>query len=244
MSAPSIILSAFADEAANSKTAVEQLSAMSAIGLQYYSPRFVDVTGSGKVKHVGWSLQLDAPEFSSLGGGEAVSAGRIVPIYRLTKGLTALTLRRAMRALIDRVGADLEEPLPEELRDRLSLVPIARAIEEAHWPQEFAARDAALRRLAFDELLAVQIALVRRRRRRRRGVAPRIEVDPAKRQAAAEDINRTFAKHCYQIPIAWGPTGIPHSPNLKGLDTMMAPDGVAVLQGIGNFNLLSAWKAN
>ena len=71
----------------------------------------------------------------------------------------------------------------------------------------------------------------------------RSDPDPAKRQAAAEDINRTFAKHCYQIPIAWGPTGIPHSPNLKGLDTMMAPDGVPVLQGIGNFNLLSAWKA-
>ena len=70
----------------------------------------------------------------------------------------------------------------------------------------------------------------------------RSDPDPAKRQAAAEDINRTFAKHCYQIPIAWGPTGIPHSPNLKGLDTMMAPDGVPVLQGIGNFNLLSVWK--
>ena len=67
------------------------------------------------------------------------------------------------------------------------------AIEEAHWPQEFAARDAALRRLAFDELLAVQIALVRRRRRRRRGVAPRIEVDPAKRQAIESGIRSGLA---------------------------------------------------
>jgi sugar phosphate isomerase/epimerase len=60
---PSIILSAFADEAANSKTAIEQFSALAAIGLQYYSPRFVDVTGAGKVKHV---TELDADELARL----------------------------------------------------------------------------------------------------------------------------------------------------------------------------------
>lgn len=49
---PAIILSAFADEAANTKTAVEQFAVLAAIGLQYYSPRFVDVTGAGQVKHV------------------------------------------------------------------------------------------------------------------------------------------------------------------------------------------------
>ncbi len=61
--ATSIMLSAFADEAANSKTAIEQLSALAALGLQYYSPRFVDVTGSGKVKHV---TELDADELARL----------------------------------------------------------------------------------------------------------------------------------------------------------------------------------
>lgn len=49
---PGIIISAFADEAANRKTALEQMVALSAIGLQYYSPRFIDVFGKGDVKHV------------------------------------------------------------------------------------------------------------------------------------------------------------------------------------------------
>ena len=48
--APQVILSGFADEAANHKTAVEQFSAFAACGLQYFSIRFVDV-GSG-VKNV------------------------------------------------------------------------------------------------------------------------------------------------------------------------------------------------
>jgi sugar phosphate isomerase/epimerase len=49
---PKVILSAFADEAANRKTAVEQMAALAALGLRHYSPRFVDVTGEGKVEHV------------------------------------------------------------------------------------------------------------------------------------------------------------------------------------------------
>ena len=47
---PRVILSGFADEAANEKTAVQQFAAFAALGLQYYSPRFIDV-GSG-VKNV------------------------------------------------------------------------------------------------------------------------------------------------------------------------------------------------
>ena len=49
---PRIILSAFADEAANRKTAVEQFSALCALGLSYYSPRFIDMEGDGEIKHV------------------------------------------------------------------------------------------------------------------------------------------------------------------------------------------------
>jgi sugar phosphate isomerase/epimerase len=45
---PRVILSGFADEAANQKTAVEQFCAMAALGLQYYSLRFVDVGGGVK----------------------------------------------------------------------------------------------------------------------------------------------------------------------------------------------------
>jgi sugar phosphate isomerase/epimerase len=58
-----VLLSAFADEAAHSKTAIEQLSSMAAIGLQYYSPRFIDVDCSGTVKHV---TELTQQELSRL----------------------------------------------------------------------------------------------------------------------------------------------------------------------------------
>jgi sugar phosphate isomerase/epimerase len=61
--APRVLLSAFADEAANRKTALEQLSVLAAIGLRHYSPRFIDVEGSGAVKHV---VDLDKSQLKTL----------------------------------------------------------------------------------------------------------------------------------------------------------------------------------
>jgi sugar phosphate isomerase/epimerase len=54
---PRVILSGFADEAANNKLAVEQFAAFAALGLQYYSIRFMDL-GEG-VKNV---MQLTKAE--------------------------------------------------------------------------------------------------------------------------------------------------------------------------------------
>ena len=56
---PRVILSGFADEAANHKTAVEQFAAFAAMGLQYYTVRFMDA-GNG-VKNV---MQLSKSEIS------------------------------------------------------------------------------------------------------------------------------------------------------------------------------------
>jgi hypothetical protein len=58
---PQVILSGFADEAANHKTAVEQFAAFAALGLQYYSLRFIDV-GEG-IKNV---MQLTKPEITKV----------------------------------------------------------------------------------------------------------------------------------------------------------------------------------
>ena len=58
---PRVILSGFADEAANQKTAVQQFAAFAALGLQYYSIRFIDV-GEG-VKNV---MQLTKSEIGQV----------------------------------------------------------------------------------------------------------------------------------------------------------------------------------
>ena len=149
------------------------------------------VVVSGKVKRFGRKLTFDNPEFQvAEGDAEVLHAGRIVPVYPLTAGLTSARLRAAIREALDRAGNQYPEYLPTAIREPERLPPINVALEEAHYPSTFEARDAALRRLAFDELLALQIGMVGRRRQRTRDAAPRIEVtdeaDAAIRAAIVE----------------------------------------------------------
>jgi ATP-dependent DNA helicase RecG len=139
-----------------------------------------DIIVSGKLKHFGRKLTLDNPDFQAVGAeGEMLHVGRIVPIYRLTAGLTAARLRIAMREALDRAGTSYAEYLPPAIRAEEQLVGIARALEDAHYPSTFEGRDAALLRLAFDELLALQLGMVGRRRQRGRDAARPIPVDDA-----------------------------------------------------------------
>ena len=139
-----------------------------------------DIIVSGKLKHFGRRLTLDNPDFQPVGAeGELLHVGRIVPIYRLTGGLTAARLRIAIREALDRAGMHYPEYLPSGIVAEESLAGIARALEDAHYPSTFEGRDAALRRLAFDELLALQLGMVGRRRQRGRDAARPFALDDA-----------------------------------------------------------------
>lgn len=121
------------------------------------------IVASGKVKLRGWQAQLDNPDFQRDDGSDLLHAGRIVPVYRLTRGVTATSLRAAIRAGLDRYGP-YDEYLPAEAFE--GLPEIGSAIEAAHYPDDFEQRDAAVQRLAHDELLALQLGMVARRRQR------------------------------------------------------------------------------
>jgi ATP-dependent DNA helicase RecG len=143
-------------------------------------PVGAEIVVSGKVKHFGRRLTLDNPEFQVVvDDTELLHAGRIVPVYPLTAGLTSIRLRAAIREALDKAGYAYPEYLPAPIIAEEGLAPIARAIEEAHYPDSFEGRDAALRRLAFDELLALQLGMVQRRRQRVRDAAPQVTLDVA-----------------------------------------------------------------
>jgi ATP-dependent DNA helicase RecG len=139
-----------------------------------------DIVVSGRLKRFGRALTIDNPEFQAIDGdGEVLHAGRIVPVYRLTAGLTASRLRTAIREALDRAGYAYPEYLPDDLRRANALAGIAESLDSAHYPDTFERRDAALRRLAFDELLALQLGMVGRRRARGRDSAPSVVVADA-----------------------------------------------------------------
>ncbi len=139
-----------------------------------------EIVVSGRLKRFGRNLTIDNPEFQAVDAdGAVLHAGRIVPVYRLTAGLTAARLRVAIREALDKAGRAYPEYLPADLRHDERLIDVADALESAHYPESFEGRDAALQRLAFDELLALQLGMVGRRRARGRDRSPTIEIDAA-----------------------------------------------------------------
>jgi len=153
---------------------------------QWYGRQFVErrlhegdeMLFSGKLKKRGASVLLDNPAFQPP-DGDLLHVGRIVPVYRLTAGLPIRTLRASIRAALDRPPA-YPEYLPASIRRGLGLVGIEDALAQAHFPDDFERRDAALRRLAFDELLALQVGMVGRRRERAVAASVSIATAPAR----------------------------------------------------------------
>jgi ATP-dependent DNA helicase RecG len=153
---------------------------------------------SGKIRRRGFVVQLDNPEFQADDGSALLHAGRIVPVYRLTAGLTAPTLRRAIRQALDRVGAAYPEYLPPEARAEIGGASggrsIAEALESAHYPEDFERRDAALLRLGFDELLALEIGMVARDRQRRLAVGEPVAVPAARVDEAVASVEASITR--------------------------------------------------
>ncbi len=91
--------------------------------------------------------------------------GRIVPVYPQSDkaGLTTWELGDWIAEALRRAG-DLADPLPSSWQERLGMVERSLAMRQVHAPESMQAKDAGRRRLAFDELARLQVALVMRKR--------------------------------------------------------------------------------
>ena len=142
-------------------------------GRQFIKERFPEgqlVRLSGDVKWFGRSAQLSNPKIEPA-SAQAVHTGRLVPVYRLTEGLKEGVLRRWLHTAVEGgpkrtpVVREVEERLPEDLRERRRLVDIQFALKQIHFPSDWQNNFDARRRLAFDELFILQLALGHRRAR-------------------------------------------------------------------------------
>jgi ATP-dependent DNA helicase RecG len=99
------------------------------------------------------------------------SVGVLVPTYPETYGVTSRWLRAQVARLLP-LADSVEDPLPQEIREREHLIPLATALRDVHFPEDQAALDRAQERFGFDELFYPQLAalMARRQRLRRSGV--------------------------------------------------------------------------
>lgn len=112
----------------------------------------------GRAQVKGRFVSMTNPVFDRLADFGRVT-GRIVPVYRLTSGLSQNTVRSAVRQALDLSQGRLPDGLPDCVADEYKLCTARYAYENVHFPADMQALSLARRRLVFEELFVLACAL-------------------------------------------------------------------------------------
>jgi ATP-dependent DNA helicase RecG len=157
---------------------------------------------SGEVTEgFGGVRQMAQPEVEKVGDRDSANFGRIVPVYPGPADHQHPALRKLMKRLVEEYAPLVVEEVPAPIRERRRLLGRAEAIAQAHFPPAGTdlARAAAratepFRRLAFEELFFLQLALALRRRGVRKEPGIAFDASPAARAAARSLVPFTFTR--------------------------------------------------
>ncbi len=103
------------------------------------------------------------------------STGRILPLYPLTSGLNQGQVRNAVQQVLEKLPDDMEDVLPDDLRKQSGLCYVNFALNNIHFPQSYEELDIARRRLVYEELLVLQLGLLRLKNRRTKAKGRKFE---------------------------------------------------------------------
>ncbi|MGR4865650.1 ATP-dependent DNA helicase RecG [Caulobacter sp. LARHSG274] len=134
---------------------------------------------SGKVERFGSEIQVAHPDYL-LEAERASDIPPIEPVYPATAGLPSRTFRKFALEALERAAA-LPEWQDPAWMSRQGFPAWREALAVLHGPQaevDLSPLSAARRRLAYDELLAHQLALAQRKAAKRAHPAPRVQAGP------------------------------------------------------------------
>jgi ATP-dependent DNA helicase RecG len=103
-------------------------------------------------------FEMSSPAFDDVNTKN--NTGRIIPIYSSTYSLSQNTIRKIIENGLEMVDGNLEENMPEYILDNYNLLGINEATKKVHFPESFEEFKEARKRLVFEELLTMQVALL------------------------------------------------------------------------------------
>ena len=122
---------------------------------------------AGRVSTFAGKRQLAHPEFKLLSADDADKAAEyaaeLIPVYPATRDFSSWDIEKCVRVVLDTLG-EVDDPLPEAVRERHGLEGLATALLGIHRPADLAEADRARTRLKWDEALMLQAVLAQRRR--------------------------------------------------------------------------------
>ena len=104
-------------------------------------------------------------------GEDARATADFAPVYPAAEEIAAATVRRVVDAALP-LAVHVPDPLPAELREREGLALKRDALAAVHRPHDLREAETARQRLAFEELLVLQVGIARRAAERERTLAP------------------------------------------------------------------------
>jgi len=120
------------------------------------------------VRH-GDALQMINPRWEAIPdeGVPTIREPTIRPIYPASEQVKSAMIEQSVRAVLEPALALLDDHLPDAYRAERALPSLADSYRMMHAPREMDETKQARRRLAFDELLQLQLAVMMKRRQRR-----------------------------------------------------------------------------
>ncbi|PCI07585.1 ATP-dependent DNA helicase RecG [bacterium] len=135
----------------------------------------------GKPKKFGPGLQMSSPQFSIIPFDDVEKLNKdqddeYRPVYPATEGMTSEQIYTIVRTILDQACALLEDHLSDEYRKERELPSLGDAYRMMHSPESESDVQSARRRLAYDELLMLQLGVHMKRAHLRRTLkAPPLE---------------------------------------------------------------------
>lgn len=112
----------------------------------------------GKVKNKFGQIEMISPVFDM--ENMKKNTGKIIPLYPLTYELSQNVIRQIIENGLKEVNGELKETLPKYILDEYKIEDINSAIFNIHFPDNFEKYGIARKRLVFEELLIMQLALL------------------------------------------------------------------------------------
>lgn len=121
-----------------------------------------DISLAGKVDWFGRNKALVSPEYEIVKGGKArLHTSGLIPVYPETYGISSKWLRTRISGVLSEIK--LDEYLPDSIIGKYNFPKFAEAVRTIHFPKNLAAVEPARRRLAFEELLRLQLSSLKRK---------------------------------------------------------------------------------
>ena len=112
----------------------------------------------GKVSKKYGNAEMQSPVYEP--ENSTKNTGKIIPIYPLTYKLSQNAIRKVIENGLNEINGKLEETLPKYMLDKYGLYDYNTAIKQIHFPDNFANFNLAKKRLVFEELFSMQLALL------------------------------------------------------------------------------------